>query len=321
MRDLSDPPIASIIVPTRNRAALLARLLPSWTTQDLKATYEVIVVDNGSRDETARVIQSAVQPGGRVRLVTEREPGAGQARHAGVLAARAALLLFLDDDMEAQPDLLSRHLEAHGSAPRLCALGNVISASASRPFARMLAYIYDGGRQAVRERSPNAMDCWAGHLSLRRSVYFEVGGFDLTLGEFGGEDLDLGMRLINSGVDLRFLEAAVARHHFTASFGAALKRSYRNGVAFGYLASKHPLLPLEELGSAKECLPPLFTEIACHLAATILEPLDNREGPPMAPLALAYDRGLRAARQRGMTDYLVGRLRPTRMHPVPSRDA
>lgn len=94
---------ASVVVPTRNRAARLRRCLASLAAQTLPAErFEVIVVDNGSSDDTAAVARSF---GDRLtlRLLHEDEPGLHVGRHAGWRAARSAVLMFCDDDIEAAP--------------------------------------------------------------------------------------------------------------------------------------------------------------------------------------------------------------------------
>ncbi len=94
---------ASVIVPTRNRAAVLRRCLQSLAAQTVPAEdFEVIVVDNGSTDDTAAVVQSFA---GRLqlRLLHEPEPGLHVGRHAGWRAARCDVLMFADDDIEATP--------------------------------------------------------------------------------------------------------------------------------------------------------------------------------------------------------------------------
>lgn len=96
-------PRASVIVPTRNRAAVLRDCLISLTRQTLATdAFEVIVVDNGSTDDTAAVARSFDGPL-RLRLLQEGEPGLHVGRHAGAKAAASDVLMFCDDDIEAQP--------------------------------------------------------------------------------------------------------------------------------------------------------------------------------------------------------------------------
>jgi glucosyl-dolichyl phosphate glucuronosyltransferase len=94
---------ASVIVPTRNRAKQLQACLASLTRQTALAdSFEVIVIDNGSNDETSAVARAFDGPL-QLRLVHESEPGLHVGRHAGARMARSDVLMFCDDDIEADP--------------------------------------------------------------------------------------------------------------------------------------------------------------------------------------------------------------------------
>lgn len=96
-------PLASVIVPTRNRAQVLRECLASLARQTLAVErFEVIVVDNGSSDDTAAVTR-AFDGALRLKLLHESEPGLHLGRHAGARAAASDILMFCDDDIEAEP--------------------------------------------------------------------------------------------------------------------------------------------------------------------------------------------------------------------------
>jgi glucosyl-dolichyl phosphate glucuronosyltransferase len=109
-------PLASVIVPTRNRASTLRACLQSLTRQTLEPEqFEVIVVDNGSSDDTASVVKSF---GGALslRLLHELEPGLHVGRHAGARAAASDILMFCDDDIEAEPGWVQAVVERFAEA-------------------------------------------------------------------------------------------------------------------------------------------------------------------------------------------------------------
>lgn len=118
--------LASLIVPTRNKAPFLARTLASFSRQDTPA-FEVVVVDDGSDDDTrevARGFGDALD----LRYIRRAHMGRAAARNAGVRSARGDLLIFCDDDRLATPGFVREHLEAHaaaegGAAAPLVALG------------------------------------------------------------------------------------------------------------------------------------------------------------------------------------------------------
>ena len=95
----------SVIIPTLNRCQILAEALASVRTQSLPAhAYELIVVDNGSTDKTAQLVQELNRDGGKpIRYVHESRPGLHWARHAGPKRPRAKFTAYTDDDAVVTP--------------------------------------------------------------------------------------------------------------------------------------------------------------------------------------------------------------------------
>ena len=303
----SDNFVASVIVPTRNRAEFIERFLPSLADQNVSEPYEVIVADNGSTDTTAMVVQRMARRWPHIRMISEAKPGAARARHAGAMAAQSPLLIFVDDDMRAEPDWVAEHLRMHRETPGGVVLGRMLSAPGSHPFERMMAYIYDGPMSALARRAPGPFDYWSGNVSISRELYFGLGGYSEALAELRcGEDMLFGLRLSAAGVSVRFATEATTHHHFIERFGARLNRSYRIGIATAYVKEKHPELPLDGVASHGGRWRFLLIEWLCRASARVMEPLDSKSGVPMVPLSFVYDLGLRTATQRGMMDYKAG---------------
>ncbi|BFM40312.1 glycosyltransferase family 2 protein [Synechocystis sp. LKSZ1] len=102
--------LISIVVPTLNRAVVLQKCLASLLAQDLDAeAYEILVIDNGSQDTTAQVVQVAQEQAPSYRLSYHYEPMPGllSGRHRGAQEAHGEILVFVDDDIEAAPHWLS----------------------------------------------------------------------------------------------------------------------------------------------------------------------------------------------------------------------
>lgn len=98
----------SVIIPTQNRAALLDKTLASILAQHFPAdAFEVIVVDNASTDKTRSVTEKFSASHANVRYLHEQEPGLHSGRHAGLRAAKAPILVYADDDIEAFPGWLA----------------------------------------------------------------------------------------------------------------------------------------------------------------------------------------------------------------------
>jgi glycosyltransferase involved in cell wall biosynthesis len=304
---MGSPPVASLIVITRNSAARLGEPLSSFATQQAPLTHEVLVVDNGSRDSTAELIQAAAKKWPHVRLVYESEPGTGRARHAGACASRGEILVFVDGDMVADPGLVARHLEAHAEKAEVCVIGGIVSHPGHHPFERMLAYIYDGPRASLGTRAPTYQDCWSGNISLSRDLYFRLGGFHDVYGGYGA-DANLAQRMAEETVPLRYAPAALTHHRMHDRFRSRLRRAYLKGIAVGIHRARKQDVARSATEMAGAGSWPRVTEWVCLMIACILEPLDRGSGIPMKPLRFLYDLGIRVAMSRGKRDFERGRV-------------
>lgn len=100
-------PVFSVVLPTHNRAKLLQRAVNSVLNQQF-GDFELIIVDDGSSDETESYLASLTDP--RIRILRHETPrGASAARNTGIQAAASEWITFLDDDDEYWPIFLERH--------------------------------------------------------------------------------------------------------------------------------------------------------------------------------------------------------------------
>ena len=102
-------PLISVIVPVYNRADVVARAVGSLLCQQFDKPYEIIVVDDGSSDDSARCVESLSS---RVRVVRQPHRGAAAARRSGIEAAHGKFVAFLDSDDVAEPWHLQEHWNA-----------------------------------------------------------------------------------------------------------------------------------------------------------------------------------------------------------------
>ncbi|MGO1050101.1 glycosyltransferase family 2 protein [Crossiella sp. CA198] len=240
----------SVIVPTRDRTTRLLLTLAALAQQNLRrADYEVILVDDSPRPGAVEQVLAALPDPPPIRVTHSGGRGVAAARNTGARLARGALLLFLDDDTLAGPDLLAAHQYAHEH--NTVAHGRIIDLTAFRfsPDPPHPAEVLPGaGGRALGLRDLPALDqlarrlgprrsfiegvarTVAGHPALRwlacvgtstsmsRELLTRAGGFDEDFGElWGGEDLELGLRLAEIGADFRLLPARayhlpLARH-------------------------------------------------------------------------------------------------------------
>lgn len=193
------PPSTSVVVPARNEAKTLPRLLASLAAQD-RPPLEVLVVDDASTDDTAAVVRRA--PGVTLLTAPPRPPGwtgKAWACHLGATAARGELLVFLDADVELAPDAL--HAIASAAGPGLLSVqprhepGSAIEELSAIPN---LVAVLGTGLASVLGVGASGF-AFGPCLATRRSTYLGVGGHSSVRGEVV-EDLALARRFEARGL-------------------------------------------------------------------------------------------------------------------------
>ncbi len=213
----------SVIVPAYNAARYLDGCLRALRDQDLPSSeYEVIVVDDGSTDDTSAVAEAA---GARVIRIGHSGPAA--ARNAGLQAARGEIVLFTDADCEPVPHWARTLAEALAQPEVVGAKGTYLTRQREL-IARFAQVEYEEryARMAGRDRIDFVDTYSAGY---RRSVILANGGFDSTFQEPTVEDQELSFRLAAKGYRLVFAPQAQVYHRHVTSISAYVRRKYRIG--------------------------------------------------------------------------------------------
>lgn len=221
-------PCVSVVVPTADRAPYLEVALASLAAQDLDEPYEVIVVDDGSRDRTPEVVERA-----GVRSLRHDPPrGANAARNAGARLAQADLIALVDDDVEAPPGWLRALVDGARRHPHAEAFGGPIRARLEGPAPRAC------GRElppiTTLDLGPADVDTelvWSANMLVRRSALERIGPFDEGLAT-GGDEEDWLRRLRAAGGRVRYLAAAGLDHRRAgddARLRSLMRSAYRRG--------------------------------------------------------------------------------------------
>lgn len=238
-------PDISVVIATHNRHDSLRRLMAHLAAQTLPSSaFEVVVVDDGSREPAADHLAGAPQPVG-VGVLRRPQGGPAAARHDGVLAASGDIVVFVDDDMHLPAGFLEAHLSLHGGqAGPTVVLGDILPSDRldamplfERYHARQLERFRAGavmGSVAVR-----GVHLCTGNVSLPRSAYLEVGGFDTSLQR--SEDRELGVRLEKAGCRFVFGAEAASRHDSDhTDLTVWLRRAYLYGRFDTRIGRMHP---------------------------------------------------------------------------------
>lgn len=215
-------PFVSVVLPTYNRAACIARAIQSVLAQT-HANLELIVVDDASTDSTAEVVARFQDARLRVLRNTERL-GVSRARNIGIEAARGQLVAFQDSDDESRLQRIEKQLtvaQAHERAA-LILCGDVVINDYSMSYLGVNSpeNVLDVSK-LVPVRIPGA-SCWL----VRRDMFMDAGGFDPKLDCF--EDWELALRLLEQGSVFLVNEPLVMRQKTPGSLFSSEPNFSRN---------------------------------------------------------------------------------------------
>ncbi len=219
-----------MVVPTYNRRARLERVLAGLDRQTLPPDrFEVVIVDDGSTDDTKAWLEAHSRRAYHVTVATQKNGGPARARNRGVADARGALILFLDDDVEPMPELLAEHLKLHDAEPNLVVMGPMASLDHyAQPWVKWEQEKLEAQYAAMirGDYAPTFRQFWTGNASVAREHLLAAGGFDPKLSR--AEDIELGRRLHERGLAFRFNPAARGLHHAERSLKSwvAMHRYY-----------------------------------------------------------------------------------------------
>ena len=208
-------PLVSVVVATYNRLDSLLWLLNDLRMQKpLDGDIEVVVVDDGSARSVDPELAVREYPFA-LRVLTQANAGPAAARHAGIEASTGELIVVVDDDMVLPETFLAAHVEGHQRGGADVVMGHI-----KGPRDRSALSLFEQFHQKSLDRFVAAYRAGTlkldggrlctGNVSFSRSRYFEVGGFDQTLGRL--EDRELGIRFESAGLKFVFSEDAWNEH-------------------------------------------------------------------------------------------------------------
>ncbi len=242
MSGVRKPPLCSVVIPTYNRVKLLRHTLESLTRQKLPlGSFEVLVVDDGSSDTTAAMVDTYRQ---RLNLHYFFQPDEGwrtaAARNVGIAHAEAEVIVFIDSGVLAHSGCLEAHVASHrASAGPLAVIGYVYGMNGFNEDAEQIIAMVDvndpdpsiarmhaeGVHLDIREEfyekytdefaglpAPWSM-FWTANVSVRTDQVRAVGAFDESFDRWGGEDIDLGYRLHRAGATFVLNRRASSIHY------------------------------------------------------------------------------------------------------------
>ena len=227
---------ATIQLCTYNRAHLLGRVLDACFEQTVSpAEYEVVLVNDGSTDDTPAVIAAAqARATCPFTVVSRPNGGLAKARNSGLARSTGERIILIDDDVLPLPNFVQEHLRGHERRPRAIVRGGAINVE---NFDDLPLPVW-----SLRNYSGNYF--WTTNVSVPLATLRAVGGFNEDFAEYGWEDIDVGLRLRFAGVKAVFNPRALVYHYKPRPRAADVEKMLRQARAQArtavQLAKLHP---------------------------------------------------------------------------------
>jgi cellulose synthase/poly-beta-1,6-N-acetylglucosamine synthase-like glycosyltransferase/peptidoglycan/xylan/chitin deacetylase (PgdA/CDA1 family)/spore germination protein YaaH len=219
-------PFVSVIVPAYNEEAVIEGTIHSLLSSDYK-NYEIIVVDDGSKDRTSEIVRERFGNDGRVRLFTEPNAGKANALNFGLRYATGELVIALDADTIFMPQTIGALAHRFHDAQMGAVAGNAKVGNRINIVTRWQALEYITSQNMDRRAFaslncitvvPGAVGAW------RRDLLDQAGGFT---SDTLAEDQDLTLRIRRLGYSIGYEENAIAWTEAPASLRALAKQRFR----------------------------------------------------------------------------------------------
>ena len=229
----AEPPPITVAVCTYNGSQTLRECLEG-VAQLRYPDHEVIVVSDGSTDDSAEIARSF--PG--VRVIETPQRGLSAARNTAMAAASGEIVAYIDDDAIPDPDWLAHLAPAFASEDCVAAGGPNVPPPDSGRVAQCVANA-PGGPTHVLISDREAEHIPGCNMAIRKRALEELGGFDPQF-RAAGDDVDACWRLLEAGGRITFCPGAVVCHHRRRTVRGYLRQQRAYGKAEALLESKHP---------------------------------------------------------------------------------
>ncbi len=226
----------SVVIPTYNRLNILKKCLTALENQNFDQVYEILVVDDGSTDDTVEFLRSHPDQFPHVKVLQQNHAAAAVARNLGIDEAQGEYIVFVDSDIIVTSDYLAGHAEALAKEDRAFTYGRLINtANYDDPTSEKSDIIFFPGAYFDT--------C---NAAIAKKWLVQAGKFDTQFNEYGWEDLELGVRL--KKLDLKLIKCAKALgYHYHAPFSLSqiprlLNAEEQRGRMAVKFYQKHPTL-------------------------------------------------------------------------------
>jgi glycosyltransferase involved in cell wall biosynthesis len=224
----------SVVIPTRNRERIIYKCVKHIMEQDY-SPYEVIVVDDGSEDNTEEALKDFSKYRNFRYIPLSERKGPAFCRNLGVRESEGDLIIFIDSDIFVLPDFISSHVKIHRNYPDgVVAVGPVIAISQMDSEVSKKGSILDFSNAYFA----------SGNASIPKDIFMRVNGFDEVFNVYGWEDIDFGLKLKSSGIKSVKVPDAIGYHYQPlpdeSGLRALIEKERERARSALYLLKKYP---------------------------------------------------------------------------------
>ncbi len=225
----------SVVIPAYNSSKTIKECLLSVTKQECNFEFEVVVIDDGSSDNTKNIIKDFA----KVKYKYQRNSGPAKARNTGWKAAVGDFIVFTDSDCVPEENWLIEMVKPFSLGNEVGAVGGAYDKTMNSE--KKLAVLIG---EEIKYRYSN-IDTWTDahgsySLAVRKEVLKKVNGFDESYPVATAEDWDLCYKINKAGYKIYFNQKAKVGHYHPTNLWRYLKTQYRHGFYRMKLYRKHP---------------------------------------------------------------------------------
>jgi glycosyltransferase involved in cell wall biosynthesis len=211
----------SVVVPAYNAERTIRECLDALVSQDYPGTYEIIVVDDGSKDTTPDIVSEYPA----VKLLRQANAGPAAARNRGAQAACGDIILFTDSDCVPEKDWM-REMLAPLKDPSIAGVKGIYRTKQRQIVARFVQLEYEDKYDYMRQSEYiDFIDTYS--AAFRRDIFLQAGGYDRTFPVACAEDVELSYRLSHQGHRMVLTPRAAVYHQHPGSLLGYLKKKYK----------------------------------------------------------------------------------------------
>jgi len=214
----------SVVIPAYNASSTIKKCLDAVVSQDFKDTYEIVMVDDGSKDNTAEIVKKYK----KVKYIFQKNAGPATARNKGWENSNGDIIVFTDSDCVPEKDWLSEMVKPFEKEKSIGAVGGAYGKTINNES--KLATLIGEEIKFRYKNIGNYTDAHGSYsLAVRKEILEKVNGFNESYPVATAEDWDLCYKITKLGYKIYFNKKAKTGHHHPSNLKKYLKTQFRHG--------------------------------------------------------------------------------------------